>query len=90
MAKAVINRAKLLTREVTEIPAGVFKAHCLKLMDQVQREHREIVVTKRGKPVAKLVPYDEAAADIFGYLQGAVSRYGDLVSPLDEVWEADA
>jgi prevent-host-death family protein len=90
MAKVIMDQTKPLTREATEIPAGAFKAQCLKLMDQVQRERREIVVTKHGKPVAKLVPYDEAAADIFGYLQGTVSRYGDLVSPLDEPWEADA
>jgi prevent-host-death family protein len=90
MAKGAIDQAKKLTRDVIEIPAGEFKAKCLKLMDRVQQERREIVVTKHGKPVAKLVPYDETATDIFGYLQGSVSRYGDLISPLDEVWEADA
>ncbi len=44
--------------ETLEIPAGEFKAKCLKLMDQVRESGKEIVITKRGKPVAKLVPLE--------------------------------
>jgi len=43
----------------TEIPAGEFKAKCLKLLDEVQKQRRQIVITKRGKPVARLVPLAE-------------------------------
>ena len=38
--------------------AGEFKARCLKVMDQVQKTREPLVITKRGKPVAKLVPAD--------------------------------
>jgi prevent-host-death family protein len=64
------------------IPAGEFKAKCLKLMDQVARSREPIVITKRGKPVAKLVPPDEAEAraPLFGYLAGTVSIQGDIVN----------
>ena len=42
------------------IAAGEFKAKCLSLMDQVSQKQTTLVITKRGKPVAKLVPYQEA------------------------------
>lgn len=73
-----------------EIAAGQFKAKCLQLMDQVQQSREEIVITKHGKPVAKLVPVDETGPrSILGYLQGTVEIVGDIVSPLESEWEAN-
>ncbi len=73
-----------------QIGAGQFKAQCLQLMDQVQQSRTEIVITKHGKPVAKLVPVEESAAQsVFGYLQGTVEIVGDIVSPLEEDWEVE-
>lgn len=73
-----------------EIPAGEFKARCLQLMDEVEETGREIVITKRGRPVAKLVPVAEAGQhDVFGCMRGTVTVLGDLVAPLEEPWEAD-
>ncbi|MFC1526587.1 type II toxin-antitoxin system Phd/YefM family antitoxin [Candidatus Latescibacterota bacterium] len=72
-----------------QIPAGRFKAICLKLMDQVQQTGEEVLITKHGKPVARLVPVDETAAQpLYGYLRDAVQIHGDIVAPLDENWEA--
>jgi prevent-host-death family protein len=74
-----------------QMAAGQFKAQCLKLMDQVQQTHEEIVITKHGRPVAKLVPIEsESTESILGYLQGTVHITGDIISPTDDVWEADA
>src|SRR5579859_3298404 len=56
----------------SSMPAGKFKAQCLKLMDEVRDRHCEIVITKRGKPVAKLVPFEDKRPDIFGYMKGTV------------------
>ena len=72
------------------IPAGEFKAKCLKLMDDVQKHQREIVITKYGKPVAKLVPVKDktAAVSVVGALEGAVKIHGDLTKPTGERWEA--
>lgn len=71
-----------------QVGAGQFKAQCLKLMDQVQQTHEEIIITKHGKPVAKLVPVQEAQADsIIGFMKGSVQVTGDIVAPLDEEWE---
>ena len=73
-----------------QIAAGQFKAQCLQLMNQVQQSREEIVITKHGKPVAKLVPVDESEPQsVLGYLQGTVEIVGDIVSPLEDEWEAN-
>jgi len=63
------------------IPAGTFKAQCLAIMDEVQKKHQAVVITKRGKPVAKLVPVDKAKDDIFGFYKGKITILGDVVAP---------
>lgn len=73
-----------------KIAAGQFKTKCLQLMDQVQQTREEVVITKHGKPVAKLVPVSEGESNtIVGYLSDSVQVVGDLVSPIEEEWEAD-
>src|ERR1039457_5670324 len=57
-----------------EIPAAVFKAQCLTLMEDVRSTKRRLVITKRGKPVAKLVPIDEPKDDFIGQLGGGSIR----------------
>ncbi|HZU91851.1 MAG TPA: type II toxin-antitoxin system Phd/YefM family antitoxin [Stellaceae bacterium] len=71
------------------IPAAEFKAKCLRLLDEVAHRRTPIVVTKRGKPVAKLVPIEEEPIDLFGYMAGTAKICGDIVEPTGEVWEAD-
>lgn len=64
-----------------KIPAGVFKTNCLALMDEVQAKHETIVITKHGKPVAKLVPVNTETDGIYNFLGGKGSVQGDVVSP---------
>ncbi|HEY9721345.1 MAG TPA: type II toxin-antitoxin system Phd/YefM family antitoxin [Oscillatoriaceae cyanobacterium] len=71
-----------------KVPAAEFKAKCLQLMDEVEARHVPIVITKRGKPIARLVPYEEAASP-FGFMKGSVTILGDIVAPTGERWEAD-
>lgn len=73
-----------------EIPAGEFKARCLQLMDKVARSREPIVITKRGKPVAKLVPADAPAqrAPLFGYMVGTAEIRGDIVDTPHLEWSA--
>jgi prevent-host-death family protein len=61
--------------------AGAFKANCLAVMDEVQSKRVTVVITKRGKPVAKLVPVETQVDDIFGFLRGKGEITGDVVSP---------
>ena len=73
-----------------EFPAGQFKARCLQRMGEVEETGREVVITKRGRPVAKLVPVVAAGArDVFGCMRGTVTVVGDIVAPLEEPWEVD-
>lgn len=76
-----------------KIPAGEFKAKCLKLMDEVQATGEEIVITKHGEPVAKLAPVAEekpSLVESLGKLKGSLVITGDIVSPaLEEGWEEE-
>ena len=59
-------------------------------MDEVQKYHKEIVITKFGKPVAKLVPADEKKPKSpFGFLKGVGVIKGDIVAPIGVKWEAN-
>jgi len=72
------------------IAAGVFKAKCLDLMDQVERTKEEIIVTKHGRPVAKLVPISGIKSlPLFGRAKGTVLQLsGDAFAPEDDLWGA--
>ena len=65
-----------------KMAAGSFKVHCLAVMDEVQSKRQSVLITKRGKPVAKLVPVDKQTDDIFGFLAGKGKVIGDVVSPV--------
>lgn len=73
-----------------EIKAAEFKAKCLELMDKVAESHEEIVITKRGKPIAKLVPVENLPLKpLFGSMKGTAETIGDVIAPIDVKWEAD-
>ena len=66
--------------------AGTFKVHCLAVMDEVQAKRQAVVITKRGRPVAKLVPADQGPDEIYHFLRGKGAVIGDVVSPAIEDW----
>ena len=72
------------------MPAGKFKAHCLSVMDEVKATREPVVITKNGRPVAKLVPAESEPKDIFGCLRGVMEIVGDVESPVIplEDWES--
>jgi prevent-host-death family protein len=70
-----------------KIAAGEFKAKCLALMEDVRSTRQPIVITKRGKPVVKLVPIDTSKDDWIGRLDGVFRVVGDIESPIDG-WES--
>lgn len=72
---------------MTTIPASEFKAKCLQLLDEVARTREPLIVTKFGEPVAQLVPM-APKAELFGALKGSVVYEGDIISPLENEWEA--
>jgi prevent-host-death family protein len=70
-----------------KIAAGEFKARCLTLMEDVRSTREPLIITKRGKPVAKLVPIEEKKDDFIGRLKGVIRVVGDIESPIDG-WES--
>jgi prevent-host-death family protein len=64
-----------------KMAAGAFKTNCLAVMDEVQAKHETVVITKHGKPVAKLVPVSTETDEIFNFLAGKGIITGDIVSP---------
>jgi prevent-host-death family protein len=77
-------------RFAVDIPAALFKAECLKLMDQVARTGKPIVITKHGKPVARLVPVPPPSKSFFGHMKNTLTITGDVVAPTDESWSAES
>lgn len=75
-----------------EVPAGEFKANCLKLLVEVNDTKKPIIITKWGNPIAKLVPFEiaEVFLPLFGRQRGTVTIKSDITKPLDDVtWYAE-
>ena len=83
-----MNRTVKPTEIQKIVKASEFKAKCLALMDEVQRTGRSVVITKRGEPVADLVPHRLAKPNVRGIWKGKVEIIGDIMSPIDVEWEA--
>lgn len=66
-----------------------FKAHALRIIDEVAKSQKGIVITKRGKPLAQVVPLRKSETrPIPGKLADAFVFENDIVSPLGEkIWE---
>jgi prevent-host-death family protein len=69
-----------------EVKAGEFKAKCLELMDAVALTGATVVITKRGQPVARLVPVVDPSTPIFGFAKGAFEELGDILAPVATEW----
>jgi prevent-host-death family protein len=77
----------------TAINVTAFKGQCLALIDAVaQGKARRVILTRHGRPVAALVPYEQALPDLWGALRGTVTIPADtdLTHGTGEVWQADA
>lgn len=75
-----------------EIKAAEFKAKCLKLIDEVAATRESLVITKRGKPVARLAPIEapDTTPSVFGYMAGSAEIVGDIVEATKEDWAAES
>ena len=73
-----------------QVSAAAFKAHCLELMDLVRETGAEYVVTKHGRPVARLVPYhDPDRKALFGSMKGTVLKYERPLDPIEADYDLD-
>jgi prevent-host-death family protein len=76
-----------MTMVMKTVSAARFKAECLGLLDEVAATGASFVVTKRGRPVARVVPVEEPPS-LAGSVRVLVSER-ELLAPIDEVWDAD-
>jgi len=76
-----------------EINAAKFRTNCFKILDQVKVTHKEVVITKRGKPIAKLVHFAQQNEKdpLLGSMEGLIETIGDLTEPVidSDAWELD-
>lgn len=63
-----------------------FKSKCLDLIKKMDKTKKPMIITKNGKPVAKLVPFK--SDNNLEALRGKVKYYGDIISPIEEDWNA--
>ncbi|MGA1842760.1 MAG: type II toxin-antitoxin system Phd/YefM family antitoxin [bacterium] len=64
-----------------------FKATCLSVLEEVKRQKKRIVILKRGKPIAEVIPFSYEKRDI--PLKDTVTFMGDIISPVaEDEWEA--
>lgn len=90
MAKKAPSYVSTRGKRTGKYAAAEFKAKCLELMDRVRATGVEYVVTKHGKPVAKLVPFAEKARpSFFGSLKGSVLKYERPFEPIDAAYDID-
>ena len=73
-----------------KIAAAAFKAQCLTLMEDVHSTKQPLLITKRGKPIAKLIPVQDGDDDFIGRLRGVFEVVGDIEAPVEppEAWES--
>ena len=74
-----------------KVTAANFRSNFFKILDEVDKQHKEVVITKRGKPIAKLVRYETNSDSdpLLGSLLNAGSTVGDLTEPFKDEWELD-
>lgn len=76
-----------------EISAAELRSKCSVILDQVDKTRAEFIITKRGRPIAKLTRYQEAPQDdpLLGALAGFGRTIGEVTSPVTEAkdWEMD-
>lgn len=69
------------------IQATEFKSKCLKLLEDV-RNGNTYIITKRGVPLAKLEALAHKQEELFGAMKKSCALVGDIVEPIDEIWDA--
>ena len=74
-----------------EISAAKFRTNCFRILDEVYQTHKEVIITKRGKPIAKVVNYnqEEISDPLIGAMIHAGETLDDLTVPFSDKWELD-
>lgn len=74
------------------IAAGEFKSKCLGIMEDIHETGLPVVITKRGVPMVKIIPYtskQKPKKSLFGAMKDTLIINGNIIKPIGEQWEAD-
>ena len=73
----------------TKIAISQFKSHCLEIIEKLQTDKESIIITKRDKAVAKVLPIDSKKVSLFGMLKNKAEIKANILDPIDEKWDAE-
>ncbi|MGX6960640.1 MAG: type II toxin-antitoxin system Phd/YefM family antitoxin [Rickettsia endosymbiont of Pentastiridius leporinus] len=73
----------------TKIAISQFKSHCLEIIEQLQTNGNSIIITKRDKEVAQLLPINTKKTSLFGMLKNKAEIKTDILNPIEEKWDAE-
>jgi antitoxin (DNA-binding transcriptional repressor) of toxin-antitoxin stability system len=73
----------------TKIAISQFKSHCLEIIEKLQTNGQSIIITKRDKAVAKVLPIDNKKVSLFGMLKNKAEIKANILEPIDETWNAE-
>ena len=73
----------------TKIAISQFKSHCLEIIEKLQTNGQSIIITKRDKAVAKVLPIDNKKVSLFGMLKNKAEIKANILEPIDEKWDAE-
>lgn len=77
------------TKNAAPIPVTQFKSQCLAILETVRRKKTSFIISKHGVPVAKLIPMDpDTVPSLYGSMKGTVREIGDIISPIEDEWDA--
>jgi len=83
----IVSKAKEII--MTTMNASIFKATCLALMDKINETGEEIIITKNGRPVSRLLPYRNKPKTLFALHASSIHTVDDLLEPLNESWHVE-
>ncbi len=79
-----------MSKGETTMPVSAFKTRCLRVMEQVARTRRPVTITKRGRPMARLIPVEGRAERFLGSLRGRITIAHDITRPAPpDAWETE-
>lgn len=72
-----------------KIAISEFKAHCLEILKDLETSKNSIIITKRNKPIATVSPFLKNKTSIFGSLKSKAEIKGNIIAPVDSIWEVE-
>ncbi len=84
-----ISQINIIRKMITKIAVSYFKAHCLEIFENLQTSQNSMIITKRDKPIAKIIPINSEKISLFGLLKHKAEIKTDIVEPIDSNWNAE-